>query len=47
MSLARFYRDQGRADRARDLLAPLYAWFSEGFHTRDLREAKSMLDALA
>ena len=46
-SLARFRRDQGRpAAEARDLLAPLYAWFTEGFDTPDLKEAKALLDAL-
>jgi len=45
-SLARFRRDQGRPAEARDLLAPLYAWFTEGFDTPDLKEAKALLDAL-
>ena len=46
MSLARLRRDQGKQDEARDLLAPVYGWFSEGFDTRDLKEAKSLLDEL-
>jgi predicted ATPase len=45
-SLARLRRDQGRHCEARDLLAPVYGWFSEGFGTQDVREAKSLLDAL-
>ena len=47
MSMARLWRDQGRQDAARDLLAPVYAWFTEGFDTLDLKEAKTLLDALA
>ena len=39
MSMARLWRDQGRQDEARDLLAPVYGWFTEGFHTRDLKGA--------
>ena len=46
-SLARLRRDQGRPDDARDLLAPVYDWFTEGFDTLDLKEAKALLDALA
>jgi len=46
MSMARLWRDQGRWDEARDLLAPLYGWFTEGFETRDLKEAKVLLDEL-
>ena len=46
-SLARLWRDQGKRDRARDLLAPVYGWFTEGFDTRDLKEAKALLDELA
>ncbi len=45
-SLARLRRDQGRRAEARDLLAPVYGWFSEGFATPDLREAKALLDEL-
>ena len=47
MSMARLWRDQGKRDEARDLLAPVYGWFTEGFDTLDLKEAKAMLDALA
>jgi predicted ATPase len=46
-SLARLRRDQGRRSEARDLLAPVYGWFTEGFDTPDLREAKSLLAELA
>jgi predicted ATPase len=46
MSLARLRRDQGRYMEARDLLAPVYAWFTEGFGTPDLKEAKALLDEL-
>ena len=45
-SLARLWRDQGKRDEARDLLAPVYGWFTEGFDTRDLKEAKTLLDEL-
>jgi predicted ATPase len=46
MSLARLWRDQGNRDEARDLLTPVYGWFTEGFDTLDLKEAKALLDAL-
>jgi predicted ATPase len=46
-SLARLRRDQGRRAEARDLLAPLYGWFTEGFDTPDLKEAKTLLGELA
>jgi predicted ATPase len=46
-SLARLRRDQGRHAEARELLAPVYGWFTEGFDTADLKEAKALLDALA
>ena len=46
-SLARLWRDQGKRDEARDLLAPVYGWFTEGFDTLDLKEAKALLDELA
>ena len=46
VSLARLRRDQGRCAEARDLLAPVYGWFTEGFDTPDLKEAKSLLDEL-
>jgi len=45
-SLARLWRDQGRRGEARDLLAPTYRWFTEGLDTRDLREARALLDEL-
>jgi predicted ATPase len=45
--LARLWRDQGKRDAARDLLAPVYGWFTEGFETLDLKEAKNLLDELA
>ncbi len=47
VSLARLRRDQGRHAEARDLLAPIYGWFTEGFDTPDLKQAKALLDALA
>ena len=47
MSMARLWRDQGKRDEARNLLAPVYSWFTEGFETLDLREAKALLDNLA
>jgi predicted ATPase len=46
-SLARLWCDQGRSSDARELLAPIYGWFTEGFETADLGEARAMLDALA
>ena len=46
MSLARLRRQQGRPQEAAALLAPIYAWFTEGFDTADLREAKALLDQL-
>ncbi len=45
-SLARLWRDHGKRDEARELLAPVYGWFTEGFDTRDLKEAKALLDEL-
>jgi predicted ATPase len=47
VSLARLRRDQGRRADARDLLASVYGWFTEGFNTPDLKEAKALLDELA
>jgi predicted ATPase len=47
MSMARLWRDQGKRDEARDLLAPIYGWFTEGFETLDLKQAKTLLDELA
>ena len=46
MSMARLWRDQGKRDEARELLAPVYGWFTEGFDTLDLKEAKGLLDEL-
>ncbi|MBV8287091.1 MAG: AAA family ATPase [Hyphomicrobiales bacterium] len=46
-SLARLLRDEGKRDEARNLLAPVYGWFTEGFDTLDLKEAKALLDVLA
>jgi class 3 adenylate cyclase/predicted ATPase len=47
MSLARLLRSQGKVQQARELLAPIYGWFTEGFDTRDLKEAKALLEELA
>jgi predicted ATPase/class 3 adenylate cyclase len=47
LSMARLWRDQGKRDEARALLAPVYGWFTEGFDTLDLKEAKALLDELA
>jgi len=47
MSMARLWHDQGMREKARALLAPVYGWFTEGFDTRDLKEAKVLLDALS
>ncbi len=51
MSLARLWRDQGKVQQARELLAPVYGWFTEGFDTRDLtrdlKEAKALLEELS
>jgi predicted ATPase len=47
MSMARLWRDQGKPQQARELLAPVYGWFTEGFDTRDLKEAKALLNELA
>ena len=46
MSLARLWRDQGKRTEARDLLAPVYDWCTEGFDMPDLKEAKSLLEQL-
>jgi predicted ATPase len=46
MSMARLLCAQGRRDKARDLLAPVYGWFTEGFDTLDLKQAKALLDEL-
>jgi predicted ATPase len=47
MSMTRLRRDHGKCDEARDLLAPVYGWFTEGFDTLDLTQAKALLDELA
>jgi predicted ATPase len=47
MSMARLWRDQGEREEARELIAPVYGWFTEGFDTRDLKEAKGLLEKLA
>jgi predicted ATPase len=46
MSMARLWRDQGKRQQAHDLLAPVYGWFTEGFDTLDLKQAKALLDEL-
>jgi predicted ATPase len=46
-SLARLWQQQGKAQEAYDLLAPVYNWFTEGFDTADLQEARALLDELA
>ena len=46
VSLARLWADQGRRTEARDLLAPVYGWFTEGFDTAGLKDAKALLDEL-
>ena len=47
ISMARLWRSQGKSQQARELLAPVYGWFTEGFDTLDLKEAKALLDELA
>jgi predicted ATPase len=47
MSLAGLWRSQGKRQQARELLAPVYGWFTEGFDTLDLKEANALLDDLA
>jgi predicted ATPase len=47
LSLARLWQSQGKRDEARELLEPVYSWFTEGFDTADLQEAKQLLDELA
>jgi predicted ATPase len=47
ISMARLWRDQGKRDEARELLAPVYGWFTEGFDTLDLKEAKALLNELS
>jgi predicted ATPase len=47
LAFARLWRDQGKVQQARELLAPIYGWFTEGHNTRDLKEAKAVLEELA
>jgi predicted ATPase len=47
MSLGRLWQQQGKRQAAYDLLAPIYHWFTEGFDTADLQDAKALLEALA
>jgi class 3 adenylate cyclase/predicted ATPase len=47
MSMSRLWRDQGKPQQARELLAPVYGWFTEGFDTHDLKEAKALLEEIA
>jgi predicted ATPase len=44
--MARLWRDQGKREEARELLAPVYGWFTESFDTLDLKQAKALLDEL-
>ena len=46
-SMARIWRDQGKPQQARELLAPVYGWFTEGFDTLDLKDAEALLNELA
>ena len=46
MSLARLWQRQGKRAEARELLAPIYGWFTEGFETADLQETQALLEAL-
>ena len=47
MGLARLWHDQGKRKEAREFLAPVYGWFTEGFDTLDLKDAKALLDELS
>ena len=47
VSLAQLWTQQGKTTQAQELLTPLYSWFTEGFDTKDLQEAKSLLDEIA
>jgi predicted ATPase len=47
MSLSRLWQQQGKGEEARKLLAPIYDWFTEGFATADLQEAKALLETLS
>jgi predicted ATPase len=46
LGVARLWRDQGKRNEARELLAPVYGWFTEGFDTLDLKEVKALLEEL-
>ena len=46
LSMARLWRDQGKREQARELLTPIYRWFTEGFDTLDLKEAEDLLEEL-
>jgi predicted ATPase len=46
MSFAHLWRDQGKVRQARELVSPVYEWFTEGFDTRDLKDAKALLEEL-
>jgi len=47
MSLARLWQQQGKEEKAHQMLAEIYGWFTEGFDTKDLQEAKALLEELA
>jgi predicted ATPase len=47
MSLARLWQQQGKKDEVRQMLVEIYSWFTEGFDTKDLQEAKALLEELA
>jgi len=47
MSLSRLWKEQGKKEEARQMLADIYGWFTEGFDTKDLQEAKALLEELA
>jgi predicted ATPase len=47
VSLARLWQQQGKKDEAHDMLSAIYSWFTEGFDTKDLQEAKALLEGLA
>jgi predicted ATPase len=47
MSLNRLWQRQGQRDEARELLAPIYGWFTQGFETADLQEAQTLLEELS
>jgi predicted ATPase len=47
VALARLWRDQGKRNAARNLLTPVYGWFTQGFDTADLKQAKDLLDELS